>query len=627
MGEYRDYHISDIIEEINSKYFLPHIQRPFVWRDEQVIRLFDSLLRGYPIGTFLFWITKSHVARRRKFFQNYYRKYSKDFNIEKLGLEDATTRDNVILVLDGQQRLQALYLATSGIYEGKELYFDLLSGKEEDEEGLLYEFKFFKKEPPKNVDTLWVKVKDMVNRFHKKGVLVANVKNDIMASSKIDQAFEGEIENNLERLKNALISDRRLSSYDETETDYERIFDIFVRVNSGGTKLSKSDLLFSFIKLQWKTIEAEKEFPKFLETLNANDQFEFSVDFLLKTSLVLIGARVKYDIKTFTGAKGGEIAEKIENNWQKIKATIASVLDLARDEFRIKNKKLLPSMNALIPTIYYAWRNDKKSRDDFEAEDKKTIKNWLLNTLLGGVFRGSTDELLRTARKKYLFRISQDYTKYLVQGNVQKEIADVFNQKQHGLSSTAQVVTARSNEWIINDGDCSFAIEAFEKYLNVYKDIIDNPSHKTFPAGLLNEEYRKLAKITEINQEILENIRYRDSESYLVLYLIYPYDIDFVPSSDANYPEQDHIFSQRELKENSYDESQINRIGNIRLVTSHANKRKSDTPYAKWIADETDEELHLASIPDKPNSWNVKNYTEFVEKREAEILKRVRQII
>jgi hypothetical protein len=94
----------------------------FVWREEQVVRLFDSLLRGYPIGTFLFWTTKSHVARRRMFFQNYYRKYSKDFNIEKLGLEDATTRDNVVLVLDGQQRLQALYLATSGIYEGKELF-------------------------------------------------------------------------------------------------------------------------------------------------------------------------------------------------------------------------------------------------------------------------------------------------------------------------------------------------------------------------------------------------------------------------------------------------------------------------------------------------------------------------
>ena len=86
----------------------------------------------------------------------------------------------------------------------------------------------------------------------------------------LDTKYEGIIERNIERLKNALISDKRLSYYEEKEEDYEKVFDIFVRVNSGGTPLSKSDLLFSFIKLKWKEFEAEKEFPDLLECINGN---------------------------------------------------------------------------------------------------------------------------------------------------------------------------------------------------------------------------------------------------------------------------------------------------------------------------------------------------------------------
>jgi len=129
MGEYQDAHISDIVEEINDKYFLPNIQRSFVWKEDQIVRLFDSLLRGYPIGTFLFWKTKDNNIRRRKFIDNYYKKYSKNFNIRKLGLEDTSPRNDIFLVLDGQQRLQSLFIALKGKYEDKELYFNVLSGK------------------------------------------------------------------------------------------------------------------------------------------------------------------------------------------------------------------------------------------------------------------------------------------------------------------------------------------------------------------------------------------------------------------------------------------------------------------------------------------------------------------
>ena len=62
MGQFKDLSIKDVIEEINQSYFLPDIQREYVWlkkADEKKIeQLFDSVLRGYPISSFLFWKLK-----------------------------------------------------------------------------------------------------------------------------------------------------------------------------------------------------------------------------------------------------------------------------------------------------------------------------------------------------------------------------------------------------------------------------------------------------------------------------------------------------------------------------------------------------------------------------------------
>ena len=59
-------------EEEDGGFWLPNIQRPFVWSEEQICRLFDSILREYPISTLLIWKTRSPI-RRRKFIDNFHR--------------------------------------------------------------------------------------------------------------------------------------------------------------------------------------------------------------------------------------------------------------------------------------------------------------------------------------------------------------------------------------------------------------------------------------------------------------------------------------------------------------------------------------------------------------------------
>ena len=92
--------IGAVIDDVNRSYLLPAIQRPFVWSSTQVVALFDSLLKGYPISSFMFWAvdeeTKAEV-RCYKFIENY--------RTEMMNEPTTTEGRQLILVLDGQQRL------------------------------------------------------------------------------------------------------------------------------------------------------------------------------------------------------------------------------------------------------------------------------------------------------------------------------------------------------------------------------------------------------------------------------------------------------------------------------------------------------------------------------------------
>ena len=97
-------------------FWLPNIQRLFVWKEEQIEKLYDSILREYPIGTLLVWKTKSAI-KRRKFIDNYH--------IGMRLISDVPQDDHPkMMVLDGQQRLQSLFIGLKGSYDKKELFIN-----------------------------------------------------------------------------------------------------------------------------------------------------------------------------------------------------------------------------------------------------------------------------------------------------------------------------------------------------------------------------------------------------------------------------------------------------------------------------------------------------------------------
>ncbi len=551
MALYTDNTISRIIEDVNDKYFLPDIQRPFVWKQEQIYALFDSIMRGYPINTFLFWeVDKNYLnetkTKRFKFLQT-----NNEDNSEEITFSN--NRD-YYLVLDGQQRITTLNIVLKGYFverkKKKELFIDILSGKEENEDGLLYEFNFIDKISElyiKDKERLWVNVKKIYEC--KNDEERRNLRKEI---KKLMPENEDIIEQNIDKLHSRLRTELILNYYTEREKDYDKVLDIFVRTNSGGTKLTYSDLLFSTLKLRWR--EARENFTNILKEING-EVFEFDTDFILKTCFVIFSETQK-DIKY--SRKNVDDENKINNiinNWNKITNSIKIGTDLL-NRFGITHSKLLSSNNAIIPLIYFIYKNDLKGIGDsnknkvISPENEKVMKNFLISSLLTGLFGGQSDTIL------YLIKKEIDYSK-----------------EQH------------------------------------------------FPLGQIKSIMRKRNKETDISEDFLDNLYYKDKNSYLVLNLIYP-NITLKTNSKNNLPEQDHIFSRSELKKAGYKEKDIDTIFNIGYISSIDNKIKSNTPFKEWF-NESKRKTHL--IPE--GEWNIEQYNEFLKERRNLFLKKIKEEI
>ncbi|OHC73573.1 MAG: hypothetical protein A3G18_07955 [Rhodospirillales bacterium RIFCSPLOWO2_12_FULL_58_28] len=364
-------------------FWLPNIQRPFVWSEDQICRLFDSILREYPISTLLVWKTLSNI-RRRRFIDN----WKEALRLSDFYAEESDKKKS--LVLDGQQRLQSLFIGLRGSFEGRELYFDVLSGEVAAPDDIKYKFKFWSSD---DVVFPWVKFKDLVFSTdvsrNIEGYLASYANRQLI----IDE--QNKIRDHIELVRRTFTSDdmityQELDSIDSphlyTEDD---VVEVFIRANSGGTRLGKSDLLFSLLSVSWEF--ADEKMDDLLGALNVHG-FAFDRDFVLKTCLVLLGEGARYEVHKFR--KEG-VREQIEEQWEKISKAIKNVLDWVRGKTFIQCDKALPSYLVLIPLIYVCYHYPKawKKATDVDA--------YLLRCLLAGAFSGQPDGLIDALSKQF----------------------------------------------------------------------------------------------------------------------------------------------------------------------------------------------------------------------------------
>ncbi|GAA8754134.1 DUF262 domain-containing protein [Helicobacter pylori] len=396
MGVFLDNSIKNVVDELNIRYFLPDIQREYVWlrkADEKKIeQLFDSILRGYPIGSFLFWklqkedIAKSDEQDENKlnfqlyqFLTNYDER--KPHN-EKIRIEQIT-RDDLSIVLDGQQRLTSLYIGLKctrtlkknrarndnpNAYEEKHLYLNLKHQPNMDNPEDNYQFEFHAKAPTNDKNHFWFKVGDILE--------LKSVVNYTREHKLSDE--ESEL---LETLNKAFHDKQLISFFEEKEKNLNKVLNIFIRVNSGGVKLSYSDLLMSILTASFSSDIREK-MNELVDALKEKGFSNVGQDQVLKTCLLLIGKDTTFELKNFNKKN----IKEIEENWEKITESIYNATKLLETFGYVK---YLGSAYILSTLAYFYFLKQKMDKNDEEQALK-----FVRNAQITSYFTPSTDTKL-----------------------------------------------------------------------------------------------------------------------------------------------------------------------------------------------------------------------------------------
>ena len=387
---------------------LPAIQREFVWSPEQICRLFDSLMQGYPFGTFLYWQIEPENSTKFKFYDfvlNYHERDNPHCPALALMPDRRLTG-----VLDGQQRLTALNIGLRGsmalklrhkrwtnpnAFPVRQLYLNLLwQPDEEDDEGLKYRFSFLTKDQVESADDgeCWFPVRDIL--LMNSGPPMVRWLNQRLSQDRLDRAYEP-----LDKLYRVIHTEPLVAFYEERGQELEKVLQIFIRTNSGGTFLSYSDLLLSVAVAQWTNHDARGEIHALVDTLNAIDNgFAFSKDLVLKAGLMLsdIG-NVGFKVENFNR----ENMDIFEGKWDNIKRALTLTVQLV-STFGFSGRSLRAD-NAILPIVYYLYVKDPGeaylTHRRFD-QDRQAIRKWLIRSLLkSGIWGSGLDTLLTALRQ------------------------------------------------------------------------------------------------------------------------------------------------------------------------------------------------------------------------------------
>lgn len=387
-----------------NDYVLPAIQREFVWSPEQIARLFDSVMRDYPIGTFLFWNVPPELSREFRFY-GFMGEYH-ELKARHSSPIAVTDPRGITAVLDGQQRLTALnlgllgYLATRkkygrannpSAYPTRYLHLDVEYDPSDDDDDSLYRFEFLTEGDASRREGTWFRVCDILDLAEGSGIFRWVQENGL---AEHPSAFP-----TLDRLWRAVHIREAISYFEDESTSIDRVLEIFIRTNSGGTVLSKSDLLLSVATAQFTQLDARSAVHGLVDDLNAVGQgFAFTKDNVLKAALMIADrSDIRFRVDAFTADNVAEL----ERQWERIdKALRVAVQLLASFGF---SDRTLSAGSVLLPiSDYVAHRGlgEDYIRSPSQREDRERVRHWVTRTLLKqGIWGSGLDTLLTRLRR------------------------------------------------------------------------------------------------------------------------------------------------------------------------------------------------------------------------------------
>ena len=357
-----------------------------------------------------------------------------------------------------------------------------------------------------------------------------------------------------------------INFYLQEEQDSDKVLEIFIRANSGGTPLTFSDLLMSISSANWKTIDARKEIKDVIDKVYeiGKPSFIISKDFILKTCLVLYIDNIKFQLKNFTQSN----VKLFEDNWSEIKKSIIAAFTLF-DKLGF-NDKSFRAKNAAIPIIYYIHSHnlaDKINTPLYDKEDKEIIAKWLILSFIKSIFGGQSDSVITTIRS--VIRESKS-NRFPAQ-----EIMDAFK--------------GESKNYSIDDDFITGLLEA-------QKD-----SNEAF--YLLRLLYPKLDyQDPNLHQDHLHPATYFLSDEKL---------------SACGIPGEDMEFAK--------DDRNWNSVSNLQLLVWQINESKNDKLLADWAKETgvSNESMFLS----KETSLDIKDFKSFIIDRRKNIRDYLKKLI
>lgn len=552
--------IMNVLNQIaHDEIVLPAIQRDFVWGEEKVEKLLDSIMRRYPIGIALLWETYEDIQ---------YRSFQKNHKRGQLfTFADNGRGRRLKLVLDGQQRLQSLFIALFGTREGRRVYFDVLSGRSGDdvaEERFLFHF-LTPSEVRQRARAAREGVRPSLDEASDLEHLVPvgdlfsmspREKKDLTRSvaTKLDLSTEDELrcELNLAQFDEVLSKDQnilRVSTIDEdlpaksperqTEAD---VLEIFVRINREGTQLSRSDLIFSMLKLNWK--ESAEALPEFVRTINKGNSLDIDNDFVIRCLFVVsdLGSRLDLDI-----LRKRSNVRSLQGNFARCCEAIRATVDFVTNECKCEGGAVLGGINTMVPFVYYFFHLPKHEVPNKDVEDVR--------------------------RALYLFSFARPFSRY-ADSRIGAFVRNELRQR-------------------LGEGDYSWPLER---------------------SITLIRRWEKISSLAELAQQ---------NES-LTLHLVQGRTGASV-QYNRNAPEVDHIFPRAQLRKKSVPEEEINHFANFWILAKGKNRNKSDRHPKDYFSDVSNRQLVQAIIDREMLDY--RRFSTFLRDRADRMIDRLRKTL
>lgn len=574
--------VNQLIEKIDTgELGLPELQRPFIWKDSKVRDLFDSLMRGYPIGYLMLWECPSLEKKK------------------SIGVDLHSYDSPKEVIIDGQQRLTSLYAVMKGKkvinskFDEKSIIISYNPLQDKFEVG----YQATKKDPEwiYNISDVYTTSSSFkfINSFIKRLSEYRECKGGVLTEAEQDTISE-----NINAIVN--LKNHTLPVFDiKANAEEEDVSEIFVRVNSGGVSLKQNDFILTLLSLYWdegrKEIEEfskESTFPTKGKTTSYNQITTVAAQDLIRVVMAYAfdRARLKYGYKLLRGAdfdkRGAVDGELCIQRFDTLKDKLPDVLDVhSWHEFlkAIMNAgylsgDLILSGNA----IFYSYAFYLIAKHRFHAsynENMHLTSLWFFYASLVSLYTGSFESTVESHLNS---------------------IKDLSTLKEY-----KDFILSRVNERLTND----------------YFDITLVGSEGLAVSGKGNNAWNAyVAALNIMDAKILF------SKSNLLVSKL------FEPGTDGNRKslEKHHLFPKAHMKAQGYTDAKINQMANYAFIDWKDNMDiLDDAPsvyYPIVCEGRSDEEiLRMEEENALPHGWENMPYEDFLVERRKLMAAKIKQ--